>query len=204
MRKLLFLFFLLIIPAVAGETYRQFSNIDFTEVVRLNGAPYDTALANITIKDPDNILLIGFEAMTYDSTDKTFNYTLTSDKVTKTGTYSRCITAFASGLNTTECFYFDVTPSGKEQTSILENPFIILFGLMGLALLLFGIWASNPWLGFISSIMFLLGGIYTFIYGFNNEQNLYSQATSISFIGLGVIFMFLSAYEFISKDKEDD
>jgi hypothetical protein len=46
--------------------------------------------------------------------------------------------------------------------------------------------------------MFLLGGIYTMIYGFNNVTNLYTRGVAITLIGIGVAFMISSAYEWVA------
>jgi len=204
MRLSFFVFALLVsiflIASADAELYKQFEDIKFVEVIRVDGYPSDSILANITVKDPDSILLVGYDPMTYNSLNKTFNYTLTAGKVQKTGTYSKCITASSAGLNQTSCFDFEVTPSGAEQNSILENPFPIFFIGIGLILLIFGIYKGNPWMGFISSVIFIMGGIYTFIYGLNNEQTLYTQSISIVVLGIGLVFMFLSAYEFLAEE----
>ena len=96
---------------------------------------------------------------------------------------------------------FVVTPSGKIDLSILNNPMIIILGLLGLVLVLFGTWKGIPWFGFIGSILFLLLGIYTMIYGFNNITDLYTQGVAITFIGMGIIFMFSSAYEWLYDNE---
>ena len=112
----LFLFiFLSALPLASAETYRQFENINFIEVVTLEGFPSDSIDVNLTITDPKNIILVYYSPMTYNSVAKTFNYTLTN--TSETGVYTRCVYASGNGINETACRDFFVTPSGKEQTS---------------------------------------------------------------------------------------
>ena len=136
MKKLIFLLVLLLIPLVSAESFKQGETVDFIQIIRVNGFPSDNIVANITITDPDDFLLVGYEPMTYNSINKTFNYTFTqTDKV---GTYERCITATDGQLNDTVCFDFDITPSGFDR--INEGESIAMVGgsaLMVLIALLF-------------------------------------------------------------------
>ena len=91
--------------------------------------------------------------------------------------------------------YYDITPTGKIQTSISNNPILIILGLIGIGLIVFGVIKGLSWLGFIGSVMFILLGVYTMIYGFNNTIDLYTRGTALVFIGIGIIFMFASAYD---------
>jgi len=199
----LFLFFLIFsLTNVTAEIYKQNEPITFIQVVTIGGAPSSSVYANITIADPDNVILVPFSAMTYNVTSQTFNFTLY--QTLKTGTYKRCIYASSPTDNETTCFEFDVTPSGKVQTSILENPMFLVFGVISLLFIVLGVYMSNPWAGFIGSIMLLLSGVYTMIYGFNNEQNFYTQGIALTIIGVSIVFMFLSAFEWILGNEEEE
>ena len=91
--------------------------------------------------------------------------------------------------------YYDVTPTGKIQTSIFNNPIILILGLIGMGMILFSVSKGLSFIGFIGSVMFLLLGVYIMIYGFNNTTDLYTRGVSMVFIGVGLIFMFASAYD---------
>lgn len=94
---------------------------------------------------------------------------------------------------------FLVSSSGVTQNSFFENPiFIILLGL-AICLLLIGISLELPVLGFFGGIFFTLGGMFTLIYGFNNINNLYTQALGIAVIGLGILFITASAFEWLKE-----
>ncbi len=93
-----------------------------------------------------------------------------------------------------------VTETGTEDVSVLNNPLMIILVTLALIFLFIGIKTGTVWLGFISAIMFLLGGIYMTIYGLNDITNMYTQGAGISLIGLGVIIMFISVYEGFMDD----
>jgi hypothetical protein len=59
-------------------------------------------------------------------------------------------------------------------------------------------------MGFISSIIFLLLGIYTMIYGFNNTIDMYTRGTALVFLGIGMFVMFASAYDWAFGGREDE
>ena len=127
----------LALPLVqAEEVYRQGDPINFIEVIRLNGFPDDSILANVTVTDPNNAVLLDFIAMTYNTTTKLFNFTLQGDNTTILGDYQRCVTASGGGLNKTTCFVFEVTPTGASFTTAKSIIYSIGFVL---ALFLFSI-----------------------------------------------------------------
>jgi len=97
---------------------------------------------------------------------------------------------------------FKVTPTGKDENSILNSSILLILGLVGVGLIILGLVKNLPWFGFIGSIMFILLGIYTMIYGFNNTTDLYTQGVAITFIGIGFIFMLTSAYEQVWGEDE--
>ena len=104
--------------------------------------------------------------------------------------------------NNTKTIYwvgdFEVTTTGKEGKSFLLNPILIFLATFSLIFIILGISVKIPALGFIGSILMILAGIYTMIYGFGDVANLYTQGVAIALIGLGFIFMFSSAYEWFS------
>ena len=94
-----------------------------------------------------------------------------------------------------------VTETGTEDVSVLNNPLMIILVTLALTFLFIGIKTGTIWLGFMSAIMFLLGGMYMTIYGLNDITNMYTQGVGISLIGVGIIIMFVSVYEgFLDDD----
>jgi len=203
--SLLFVTFLL--PLASAEIYKLWEPADLRLSISDNGTIIGVT-ANITVRDPDKTVIVAGKSMRNLVGTTDWNYTVPASSISKTGQYEYTVCSYSPTENRCDTFFFDVTPSGTVQTSILENPILLLFGILGIIIVGIGIYQGNPWFGFVGSIMLLLGGIYTMIYGFNNEQNFYTQGVALVFLGLGLIFMFVSAMEFIwnggSGGGEDD
>jgi hypothetical protein len=151
-----------------------------------------TVFCTLTSKYPDSTAFITNQ--TFEDNVDHYTYNLTG--LNQTGEYPSVATCVG---NTTgfSSFSFEVTPTGSVQTNILNNPFLLLFAGLAVVLLIMGIYMRVPAIGFLASIMFIFAGVYTMIFGFNNVTDLYSRSVGGTFIGLGIIFMFISAYEFI-------
>ncbi len=98
---------------------------------------------------------------------------------------------------------FNVITTSQVEGSILDNPLFILLMFCALVLVITGIYYKVPALGFLGAILLILAGMYVLIYGLSSITNLYTRSTGIILISLGTFFLFLSAYEWISKDDED-
>jgi len=208
----LFLFFLLTLffsnLVVATEYHTLFEPADLRLSISNNGTVTGVS-ANITVRDPDKIVLVPFGVMSNTVGTTDWNYTVPASQITKTGQYEYTVCSYSPVENRCDTFEFKVNPAGREQTSILENPLLLVFGIIGTLFLVFGVWQGNSIFGFIGAIMFILGGVYTMIYGFNGEQSLYTQGIAMTIIGTGFIFMFLSAYEWLGwgsygGDEDED
>lgn len=151
----------------------------------------------VTVQYPNMADLVKNQSLTFQED----YYNVTLQPLNETGIYSvvaRC-TGITSAFST---FTFEVTPTGKSQTSILDNPMLLILALLAIMLIGMGAYFHNPWFGFVGAIMFLLGGMYTLIYGFNNVTDFYTQGIGITLIGLGFVFMFTAAYEWIWGGEE--
>lgn len=161
------------------------------------------SICNITISSPDSTTIVDNAAMT-NLNNGYFNYTLTDSQTSPTGYYSARTGCVDGNASATTTFYFEVTPTGSKQVSILDNALLIFLATLAIIFLILGISFGNPSLGFIGSILLLLAGIYTMIYGFGDVANLYTRGAGIAIIGLGIIFLFSSAYEWLSWNREED
>lgn len=108
------------------------------------------------------------------------------------------------GVDTIWNYKYFVNPSGEKQNSIFENPLFLILLLLSLVFLGLGAAFKIPSLGFIGSLILTIGGIYTMIYGVNNITNLYTRAIGLVSIGVGLLFMFISAYEWTSWGSQED
>ena len=196
MKVLILLSILFLLPFISAETEtyqaNQEINLQFTCTIG-DAIPSASTTYNITVTYPDGDIFLDNVATTAKG-NGAFNYTAT---FTETGLYkvqSFCVDGTDSFSS--EDFY-NITPTGKIQTSILENPLIIILGLLALVLVLIGATQGIPWFGFIGSILFILLGIYTMIYGFNDTTDMYTRGVAVTLIGMGFIFMFSAAYEWV-------
>ena len=196
--------FILMFPLItaATETYKVNEDVNLNFICTLNNAiAGPTATYNITVTYPNGTIFIN-NLETTPLGSGAFSY---QTRFTETGLYKVQMFCRDGTYSFSDEGFYDVTPTGKIQTSIWDNPLLLILGCFGLILVIYGVSGGVPWAGFLGSIMFLLIGIYTMIYGFNNTTDLYTQWVAITLIGLGIIFMFASAYEwfYIEKDEED-
>jgi len=185
---------LLFIPLVFAETetYQVNQNVDLRFTCTLNSEiPSNSATFNITINYPNGSTFINNQQTTALG-NGAFNYTI---MFKETGLYKVQMFCWDDPYSYSNEDYYSITPTGKIQTSILNNPIIIILGLIGGGLIIFGVSKGLPFIGFIGAVMFSLLGVYVMIYGFNNTTDLYTRGVSMVFIGVGLIFMFASAYD---------
>ena len=103
----------------------------------------------------------------------------------------------AGGIDTGWNYRYTVSPSGVIQDSIAKNSVLLVLVILALIFLAIGAYYKLASFGFIGSILLILSGIYTMIYGFNNYTDLYTRGAAIALIGLGIVIMFVSAYEWL-------
>ncbi len=197
--KLLFAFVLImLVVSITAQTYKQYEAVDLKFPFEVNGTmPTAAATCNVSVKYPNSTYLVDNQAANNLGSGE-FNITIGADNVTETGEHewvAYCCDGIQCAAGSGS---FNVNPTGKVQGSILDNTMFLVLLFMGIILIIFGMVTSFAWMGFIGSIMFLLSGINTMIYGFNDITNFYTQGVGLVIIGLGIIFMIVSAYEFFS------
>ncbi len=107
------------------------------------------------------------------------------------------VRGISDGCEKTFATYFEITPFGK--LGVLIFLVVLSFTFIG-----FGMALKNPILGFIGSILLILSGMYSMIYGISDVTNLYTRGIAISLLGLGFILMVISAYEWLSFGDTDE
>lgn len=192
----------LFIPSVLAETetYQVNQDIDLRFICTSDGSiPSAASTFNITINHPNGSVFVDNQETTALG-NGAFSY---STLFTETGLYKVQMFCYDGDSSYSEEGHYNLTPTGKIQTSFFDNPILIILGLVGAGLIILGIVKGLSWLGFIGSVMILLLGMYTMIYGFNNTIDLYTRGTALIFIGIGMIFMFASAYDWaMGEDNE--
>jgi hypothetical protein len=175
-------------------TFKQGSCISIIQLCN------NCTMSNVSsITYPDSTQALGEVVMTKIGTK--FNYTFCSTSIT--GKYIVNGLSDVDGYPTVWAYDLEVNPTGQIQRSILENPFLLLLAILSIAIIGLGIYIKIPWFGFVGGILFMLLGVYTMIYGFNNVTDLYTRGISSAFIGLGLYFTMVSAYEWV-LDSEDE
>lgn len=140
-KKILFALFILIaLPLVSslGNIVKQNEQYDIRVTPAANGSINDVT-ANITINDPDGIVLVAFQEMQKNLGSQDFNYTLPGGNTSKIGLYDCTVYAFSTIANNKvfSCS-FEVNPSGKEYIAEISGPLIFgaILTLMFLSLFL--------------------------------------------------------------------
>lgn len=121
MKGILFLFilsffviFLSQVNEVSGLAGKQNQSLDLTHSVRVGGG-IGAVNCNLTVWNPNNIVLVNFEQMT--NSLNYFNYTLNENQTGIRGTYNYDVTCFSpAGLNETQSFNFFINLSGIEPS----------------------------------------------------------------------------------------
>lgn len=186
----------------AEDIFKQYNNVNIQQPVRLSGAPSSSISCNITVYDPDHLVIVNFTPMT--NQYSYHNYTIPGGGIIKTGTYDYDLTCSGGGFNSTQSFLFDVTPTGKKQNSFFNNPVLIIVGIIGMLFFILGFYGGNNWFGFISAVLFLILGVYIMIYGFNDTTDLYTRGSGLTIIVWGFFVMFSAAYELAYTDNKGD
>lgn len=141
-KQIIFLFlFVLLITNVSAETFKQNSPVNIIHSVRTNGWVSSSLLCNTTVFNPAGSPIVNNKAMTYSSAGGTFNYTLPSTNTSLLGIYNYDITCqdTSQGLNTTQSFDLEVTPTGYEYTVQESLTYLALLAI------LIGIWGLCLW-----------------------------------------------------------
>lgn len=170
-----------------GECIELYQLCDNCTYVNLSSVTY-----------PNSTILNLNEAMTENGVD--YNYTFCSTNVEGDMSYKVC--GDKDGEFICETIDLRITPLGTSNLSIFNNPLLLLLAGLALIFLFLGIYFSNPSLGFISSVLFILAGVYLMIYGFNDITNLYTRGGAVSLIGLGFVILFASGYEWYMNKND--
>ncbi len=154
---------------------------------------------NITIIYSNSTIMVNNQNTTNLFNGK-FNYSITSAQTNLNGEYNARVGCSGNGLNNSADFTYEVNPLGEEGKSFLLNPILIFLTFFAFIFIGLGIGLKIPPLGFIGSILLVLAGMYTMIYGFGGVANLYTRGVAISLLGLGFIFMISSGYEWLTEE----
>lgn|GEM_PF-5373535 len=104
----------------------------------------------------------------------------------------RCSISCSDGINSgSEIFYFMINQTGDNRSDSL---FLIL-ALGSVIILCIAFLFRNGYIGFSAGALFIVTGIYVMIFGFSSLNNMYTQAISYIFLGMGLMFTIASGYQ---------
>jgi len=201
---LIFGIFLISLASASPSFYvKQYEPYDITFSCTDDSQPLGfcspTTECNITIIYPNSTTMVNNQNATNLFNGK-FNYSLDSSQTSINGKYIVRVGCSGNGLNNSGDFTYEVNPLGKESKSFSLNPILIFLTIFAFIFIGLGIWIKIPALGFIGAILLILAGMYTMIYGFGDVTNLYTRGVGIALLGLGLIFMISSAYEWLTEE----
>lgn len=145
---------------------------------------------NITVSNVDGIILNNIEMSDNGSGIWVYNFTPTS-----LGRYDVTGQGDKNSVDTSFVTYFEVTSTGNTKNSFWDNSIFVSLSILAFVFLIVGITIKNPYLGFLSGILFVLSGLYSAIYGFGNFANMYTRGVGIVLIGIGTFITFASVFE---------
>lgn len=127
-KRIIFLIVLFLLPMVSSLNgiVKQGSSYDVRVTPAANGS-INTVTANITVNDPDGIVLVQFQEMQKNTASQDFNFTIPASNTSKIGFYDCTIYAFSTiADNKIFSCSFEVNPSGKEYIPEISGP--LMFG----------------------------------------------------------------------------
>lgn len=114
---------------------------DISHSVRVSGFPTTTAACNVTVWNPNNLQIVSFAPMSFNTTARTFNYTIPSIQTNLVGQYNYDVTCIDGVFNATNSFSFEINPTGTAISTPQSLIYVITL-LIVLFLFVLGLWAS--------------------------------------------------------------
>lgn len=143
-----FIFLFLNMISANTDTLVQNSNSDVIVHCINNGFCSSSTVCNITISNPDNIILIDNQQMTRSSNGGFYNYTLNSTQTSELGEHN--VVGFCKDGSVTELlnFPFEITASGNKisNSGIVYSILLIIMFLLNLLIfyIIFRLEHENP------------------------------------------------------------
>lgn len=197
---ILMLAIILVLPLIIAEpsyVYKINSPINLKVPILNpdNSLTNSSTLCRITIKYPNETILVNNSLMTYNV--GYYNYTIESiDTLGEFTTFVNCNDGINFGFTS---FSFEITPNGTDD----NLTFFIVLGLIALVVFLIALYSGNEYIMFISSGIIILLGVYSLIYGIGNFYDEFSRMISIVFISIGIFFLIISSLKAIAEVSEE-
>lgn len=187
MKKLLFLVTILMISSVlAVENLGTFKINDCIELIQTCS---NCSYVNVTsVKYPNSVQALGNVAMTKNGTLYTYNFC----SANFSGTYIVSGVGDVDGLDSVFAYTFEVTTTGMDSIFI----FLIIFLVIIVGVLTFGIKLEDYWITMFGGILVILFGFFVIIYGIDvMKDTMTTWAIGIIIWGIGIYIILKSAIE---------
>lgn len=192
---LLSLFFIVIFFSTnsAAESFKQWTDVEISHPIRLDGALDPTLTANVTVKNPNGDIIVAFQPMTFTSANGEHNYTVLASNNGVLGIYPYCISATNGTLSDTTCFEYEVTPSGEK--GLIGFYFIII--ILSYGVLVVGIWRRDLTISILGTFALYFLGLHILFFGIDVFKNSLTQGFGIVTLGIAMYVSAKAAHEYI-------
>ena len=191
----LFIFIIFSSTTTAADSFKQWTDVEISIPIRLDGAVDPNLDANITVKNPDGDIIVAFQAMTFTSANGEHNYTVPAASNGVLGIYPYCISATNGSLSDTTCFEYEVTPSGEK--GLLGFYFIII--ILSYGVLVVGIWKRDITISILGTFALYFLGLHILFFGIDIFKNSLTQGFGIVTLGIAMYVSAKAAHEYITQ-----
>jgi len=146
----------------------------------------------ISVSYPNSSQALGTTAMNVAGNEYTYSFCNTSSAL---GRYIVNGYGDPGGTPQTWAYDFYITTTGNSAP--LTIPLII--GLAAFILLIFAFLLHNNYIGFITGILFIVLGLYLFVYGLGIISDFYTNTIALISLGVGLLIFLASAYSAINE-----
>jgi hypothetical protein len=183
----LIFFLILLVPTVSAQdaevkVFKQWTAVDIRHIIEFNGS-IDSTTANITVRNPDDLLLVSFQPMQKNVDSNDFNYTVPAGQNGEIGFYNYDICGYSLlAEGTCESFVYQVTPSG--DNGLLGYFFLII--ILSYGIMVFGIWKEDITISVLGTFALYFLGLWMLFNGIDIFKNFLTD--SFAWVTLGVAF----------------
>lgn len=190
-----FLFIIVFSSFATAEDFAQWDAVTISHPIRVDGEIDAALTANITVKNPEGAIIVNFLEMTYNTTTQEHQYIVNAGLNDLTGTYPYCLTATNGTEGTTECFDYEITPSG--ESGLLGFYFLVIilsYGVLGI-----GLWKQDITLSVLGSFALYFVGLHILFFGIDVFKNSLTQGFGILTLGVAMYVSARAAHEYITE-----
>jgi len=199
------IFILLILPMIIAEPSFIFKRSETVDLkipayAEDNSRADNTIDCFITVRSPNSTLVVNNKQMTF-NTGGLYNYTIANNLLEELGEYPTAVSCGGGTVYGFSSFTFEITPTGDNRG--IDLFLILLISAFGALIIAYFVGEdSSNYIGFLAGILFLMAGVYGMIYGIAGLSDLYTRTISMVCLGVGLIFVFISAYNFARSDND--